>query len=106
MDQGHAESSTGNSPQSIWPICPYRLILWDIFEKKPLSYVPSENIQTHYDKRCAESRLYATKTMKAKAIDHTGNMTVSYWIEPNIKTNFMRQLGLLPKVTDVLPTDL
>ena len=50
--------------------------------------------------------VYATKTMKAKPIDHTGNMTVSYWIEPNIKTNFMRQLGLLPKVTDVLPTDL
>ena len=49
---------------------------------------------------------YAAKTMKAKAIDHTGNMTVSYWIEPNIKTNFMLQLGLLPKVTDVLPTDL
>ena len=49
---------------------------------------------------------YATKTMKAKVIDHTGNVTVSYWIEPNIKTNFMRQLGLLPKVTDVLPTDL
>ena len=49
---------------------------------------------------------YATKTIKAKAIDHTGNVTVSYWIEPNIKTNFMGQLGLLPKVTDVLPTDL
>ena len=49
---------------------------------------------------------YATKTMKAKAIDHTGNVTVSYWIEPNIKTNFIHQLGLLPKVTDVLPTDL
>ena len=47
-----------------------------------------------------------TKTMKAKAIDHTGNVTVSYWIEPNIKTNFIHQLGLLPKVTDVLPTDL
>ena len=39
MNWGHTttkcvlKSSTENTPQFIWPICPNRPIIWDIFEK-------------------------------------------------------------------------
>ena len=48
-DERWAESSTGNTPQFIRPICPNQPIIWDIFEKSPhhMSIVHIRQHQTH-----------------------------------------------------------
>ena len=51
-DKMCAESLTGNTPntpQFIWPICPKRPIIWDIFEKSPhnmcIVHVRADSVQ-------------------------------------------------------------
>ena len=58
-----ADTSTGNTPQFIWPICTNWLIIWNIFLKKLSSHV-HENMRV-----ASEILLYFELSKQGKLTD-------------------------------------